>query len=330
MHKNKRQQILVTGATGVAGPAIVNQLLEKGYRVKIFSRHCLNHKAFSNQVERFQGDILDPKAISLAMKNIDAVFHLAAKLHDTKGISQDDVYLQTNVEGTKLLVTAARAAGVKRFIFFSTINVYGASDPNQFFDESSPVCPGEIYSRSKLEAERIVLDAGQCAPGFSVVILRVAAVYGKRMKGNYNLLIRYLKKGGFLLLGNGKNRRTLIFDKDLANASLKALEHPDITGKIYNITDGAVHTFQEIVYAICQAMNRKPLFIKIPEVLIQKLMVLKHKEVKSNPLNRFLSAAAKQMESLAVSGEKSQRELDFIPEYDLDKGWLCVISNTMK
>ena len=329
-HKDTFKKVLVTGATGVAGPAIVEQLVEKGYQVRIFSRHCLNHKGLSNKVERFQGDILDTEAVSLAMKNIDAVFHLAAKLHDTKGLSREEVYLKTNVKGTRLLVNAARTAGVRHFIFFSTINVYGASGPNQCFDESSPVYPGEIYSRSKLEAEKIILDAGQCTPGFSVVILRVAAVYGKRMKGNYNLLIRYLKKGGFLLLGSGKNQRTLIFDKDLAKASLKVLEHSEITGKIYNITDGKVHTFQAIVHSMCQAMGKKALFIKIPEFLIQKLMGLKHKKIKFNPLNRFLNAAAKQMESLAVSGEKSQKELEFIPEYDLDKGWGCVISNTMK
>ncbi len=328
-HKNKFKRILVTGATGVAGPAIVEQLLEKGYQVRVFSRHCLAHNCLSNKVERFQGDILDPEAVSLAMKDIDAIFHLAAKLHDTKGLSLEATYLTTNVKGTRLLVNTARAAGVKRFIFFSTINVYGASNPNQCFDESSPACPCEIYSRSKLEAEKIILEAGQCTPEFSVVILRVAAVYGKRMKGNYNLLIHYLRKGGFLLLGSGKNQRTLIFDKDLAKASLKVLEHPEINGKIYNITDGSVHTFQEIVHSMCQAMGRNSLFIKIPETLMQKLISLKHKENNSNPLNRFLNAAEKQMESLVVSGDKLQKELDFIPEYDLDKGWRCVISNTV-
>jgi len=190
MHKHQFKKILVTGATGVAGPAIVDQLLKKGYHVRIFSRHCLDQKGLSNKVERFQGDILDPEAVSMAMENIDAVFHLAAKLHDTKGLSKEDAYLKTNVKGTRLLVDAAIAAGIKRFIFFSTINVYGPSGPNQCFDESSPVCPGEIYSRSKVAAEKIILDAGASTPGFSVVILRIAAVYGKRMKGNYNLLIR--------------------------------------------------------------------------------------------------------------------------------------------
>jgi UDP-glucose 4-epimerase len=327
IHKNEFKRILVTGATGVAGPAIVNQLLEKGYRVRIFSRHCLDHKGFPNKVERFQGDILDPEAISLAMRNIDGVFHLAAKLHDIKGLSQEEAYLQTNVKGTRLLVNAAHTAGVKRFIFFSTINVYGASCPNQCFNESSPVCPGEVYSRSKLEAEKIVLNAGQCAPdAFSVVILRVAAVYGERMKGNYNILIRYLKKGGFLLLGSGKNLRTLIFDKDLAKASLMALEHPGAKGEIYNITDGSVHAFHDIVHSMCRAMGRKPFFIKIPESLIQRFIGLKYINIESRQLNRFLSAAEKQMESLAVSGEKSQKELNFIPKYDLDKGWRAVIS----
>ncbi|SMC68754.1 UDP-glucose 4-epimerase [Desulfocicer vacuolatum DSM 3385] len=330
MHKNKFSRILITGATGVAGPAIVEKLIKRGYHVKIFSRHCLKHNEMPKQVDRFQGNILDPTAITLAMKNIDAVFHLAAKLHDTKHLTREETYWQTNTTATRLLVNAARAAGVKRFIFFSTINVYGTSNRNHCFDESSPTSPNGIYSRSKLAAEKIVLDAGQHTPRFSVVILRVAAVYGERMKGNYNLLIRYLKKGGFVLLGSGENRRTLIFDKDLATASLMALEHPDATGKIYNITDGAVHTFQDIVHAMCRALDRPSSFIKIPASFMHKLIELKQQHIRSRTLNLFLNAAEKQMESLAVSGEKCQRELNFTPKYDLNKGWRHVISGNGK
>ncbi len=326
MKKRTFKKILVTGATGVAGPALVKKLLTKGYDVRIFSRHCPDHKGLPDEVERCQGNILDPEAVSRAMENADAVFHLAAKLHDTRGTSPEQAYLRTNVEGTRLLINTARSAGVKRFIFFSTINVYGVCNSHNCFDENSPTTPNDAYSRSKLTAEGLVREAGSLAPDdFDVVILRLAAVYGKGMKGNYNLLIRYLKKGGFVMLGSGDNRRTLIFDEDLALASVLALEHPGAGGKTYNITDGSVHTFNEIVHAMCEAMGRKAFFIKIPETLIRR-GILKHKKKYPQPLRMFCRAAEKQMESLGVSGQKIRTELGFAPEYTLKKGWRKVIS----
>ena len=330
MSNGNNRHILVTGATGAAGPALVNQLLKKGYHVRIFSRHCRNYKKFPGEVERCPGDILDPEAVFRAMKDIDAVFHLAARLHDIKGRSPEKVYRKTNVEGTRLLVNTARSIGVRRFVFFSTINVYGTSDPHTCFDENASACPGDAYSRSKIKAEKIVLDAGQWDPDtFSVVVLRVAAVYGKGMKGNYNILTRYLKKGGPLLLGSGENRRTLIFDKDLAQAALLALEHPGASGQIYNITDGYVHTFNEIVHAMCSAMGINRRFIRIPEPVIQGILrCFRHENFRFNPLERWLSAMKKQMESLAVSGEKIQTELNFAAQYDLNRGWHDVLSTS--
>ena len=329
MKKKTLNKILVTGATGVAGPALVNKLLKKGYVVRIFSRHCLDHKGFPNEVERCQGDILDPEAVFRATENVDGVFHLAAKLHDTRGTSPEKAYQRTNVEGTRLLLNAARLAGVKRFVYFSSINVYGFSGPHDCLDETASLTPRDAYSRSKVTAERLVRQAGSLTPDhFDVVILRLAAVYGKGMKGNYNLLIHYLKKGGFVMLGNGNNRRTLIFNEDLALAGILALEHPSASGKIYNVTDGSIHTFNEIIHAMCETMGRKPFFIKIPEQLIRRLLPINHRKSCLQPLKIFCKAAEKQMESLAVSGKKFQTELGFVPEYDLKKGWDAVISGT--
>ncbi len=321
--KRRSRRVLVTGATGVAGPALVNLLLEKGYDVRIFSRHCASSNDFSEAVERFQGDLLDRRAVSMALKDVHGVFHLAAKLHDTKGLCQDDEeYRRINVKGTDILAGEARAAGVTRLVFFSTINVYGCSGRNEIFHEASPVHPRDRYSRSKLEAEKLVLGAGQDGvDGFSAVVLRVAAVYGKRMKGNYKTLAFYLKMGGFLLFGDGENKRTLVFDKDLAAAALLALEHPRARGEIYNITDGYVHSFNGIVSSMCRSLGRKDSFLKVPEKLVGLIARLENKVPFSLGLSRFSRMAEKQMESIAVSGEKVQRELGFAPGYDLSKGW---------
>lgn len=319
--KQKRgfRRVLVTGATGVAGPALVTLLLEKGYGVRIFSRHCSSATDFPGQVERFQGDLLDRRAVAMALEGVDGVFHLAAKLHDTSGRLQGGVYRRTNVEGTGVLVDEARAAGVTRFVFFSTINVYGAFVGTEWFDETSPTVPGDPYSRSKLEAEQLVLCAGRQGggDGFSVVVLRVAAVYGTRMKGNYRTLAIYLKKGGFLLFGDGHNKRTLVFDKDLAEAALLALEHPRARGNIYNITDGFVHPFNGIVLSLCRVFGRKTTFFNVPAKWVRSVSGLEKIPI----LSRLFKMADKQMESLAVSGEKVQRDLGFVPGYDLSRGF---------
>ena len=319
-------RVLVTGATGVAGPALVNLLVEKGYCVRIFSRHCEGFDLFPKGVERFQGDLLDDRALSMALKDVDGVFHLAAKLHDTKGLCHDDEFTLTNVKGTQTLVNMARGAGVKRFIFFSTINVYGNCLKNDCFTETSPVNPQDRYARSKLEAENIVLAGAHNDPGgFAPVVLRMAAVYGKRIKGNYKTLILYLKNGGFLLLGSGVNLRTLIFDKDLAVAALLALEHPGAPGQIYNVTDGYIYSFNEIVFSICDSLGRKTLFLKVPEKLVKLILNLVNRTLCSRRLIQLSRMAEKQMESVAVSGKKLQTELGFLPRYGLDMGWREVV-----
>lgn len=320
-------RVLVTGATGVAGPALVNLLIEKGYCVRVFSRHCKGFDLFPREVERFQGDLLDGMALSMALKDVDGVFHLAAKLHDTRGLCRDDELTHTNIKGTQILVNLARGAGVKRFVFFSTINVYGNCLENECFTETSPVNPREGYARSKLEAENIVLAGVHDDPdGFAPVVLRVAAVYGKRIKGNYKTLILYLKKGGFLLLGSGANLRTLIFDKDLAAAALLALEHPGAPWQIYNVTDGYVYSFNEIVLSICASLGRKALFLKVPEKLVKLSLNLVNKMFWSRRLIQLSMMAEKQMESVAVSGKKIQDELGFLPRYGLNKGWKEVVA----
>ncbi len=324
--KSRFSRVLVTGATGVAGPALVNLLLEKGYCVRIFSRHCSGVDALPDSVERFQGNIIDPRAVSMALKGVDAVFHLAAKLHDTKGRCKGDQITLINVQGTKNLVDQARIAGVVRFVFFSTINVYGPSHQDQCFTETSPVCPQDCYARSKLEAERLVLARGTQDPdGFSPVVLRVAAVYGPRMKGNYKTLMRYLKQGGFVLLGDGKNLRTLVFDQDLAQAALLCLEHRDSHGQIYNVTDGAVHPFSHILCSMCRALGRKNLFLRISEKKVVWMLDRANRMFRFQRLAQVTRMVEKQTESLGVSGEKLQTVLGFMPVVDLDQGWRAVV-----
>ena len=164
---------------------------------------------------------------------MNVVFHLAAKLHINDPSPQLAAeYRRVNVEGTAQLAEAARLAGVRRLVIFSTINVYGCSPPGALLDEQSPLCGDSCYAASKIEAEKIALTT------LPAVVLRLAAVYGPSMKGNYPRLLRALQQRRFAFVGKGDNRRTLVHLEDVCAASLLAAEHPRAVGQIYNVTDG--------------------------------------------------------------------------------------------
>ncbi|MCJ7654343.1 MAG: NAD-dependent epimerase/dehydratase family protein, partial [Dehalococcoidia bacterium] len=168
-----------------------------------------------------------------------------------------------NVGGTATVVKAAVEAGVKRLVFLSTIAVYGDSC-EQILTEDTPVKPDTFYARTKLAAERIVLNAKRADGQPLGVVLRFAAIYGPRIKGNYQRLVQALARRRFIPIGDGSNRRTLIYDRDVARAALLASQHPNAAGKVYNVSDGHFHTLKEIIVAICQALGRKPPRFSVP------------------------------------------------------------------
>src|SRR6185436_2283127 len=135
-------------------------------------------------VTAVQGDLLDEDALQRATTGIDVGFHLAAKLHiNNPGAALEDEYRQVNVEGTRLLLDKSVAAGVRRFVYFSTINVYGLSHPGQVLSETDTPAPDGIYAETKYDAERYVLDARHPETLAPIgVVLRLAALYGPHMK----------------------------------------------------------------------------------------------------------------------------------------------------
>lgn len=309
---------LVTGATGAVGPALVRRLAKSGYRVRTLSRRRPGPGMLPAGVECMTGEITDRELLREAAADMDLVFHLAALLHvNNPPPSMQQEYERINVEGTRRLVQAADEAGCRRVVFFSTINVYGPTPPGQLFDEGAPLRPADAYAVSKVRGEEIVLS------GTSAVVLRLAAVYGPRMKGNYRRMAGALRRRLFLPVGSGENRRTLIYDEDAAAAALAAAVHPAAPGKIYNVTDGGVHTLRGIIAAICAALNRRYPLISLPypAVLAGSGMVedlARLCRVRA-PLNRAL--VQKLVEESAASGERLRRELGFRSEYDLERGW---------
>ena len=322
-------KVLVTGATGAVGPRVVAALNDAGISVRTFSIHHSPPGAFPEGVEELIGDITDPVAVQSAVNGVDGIIHLAALLHIVDPSTElQGKFERINVGGTINVVEAALKAGVKRIVFFSTIAVYGTSD-GAVLDELSPTHPDTFYAQTKCAAERIVLDAKNADMQPIGTVLRFGAVYGSRIKGNYERLTHSLARNRFIPVGNGLNRRTLIYDKDVGRSAVAAVSHPNAAGKIFNVTDGVFHSLKDIIASICSALGRRSPQFSLPLGPVRGIINLIEKGSNTlglkPPVTRVM--LDKYTEDIAVDGTLIQRELGFIPEYNLKSGWEETILN---
>lgn len=319
----KQVFVLVTGATGALGPCIVKVLDELGYRIRTLSIDKLSDGLFPRDVEVRIGDVTNVQDVRSAMDGIDAVIHLVALLHIVNPPPEMlEKFERINVGGTATIVKAAIRAGIKRIVLFSTIAVYGQAN-GQVLDEQSPTHPETFYAHTKLSAERLVLNARGADGQPLGTVLRLGAVYGSRIKGNYERLIHALAHYRFLPIGNGFNRRTLIYDKDVASGAVVAVTHPAAAGRIFNVTDCRFHTMNEIIKSICSALGRKPPRLSLPAGLTRTLVGIVEKGSRSIGLKPPATREMidKYTEDIAVDGSLIQKELGFMPQYDLKTGW---------
>ncbi|MDO8722414.1 MAG: NAD-dependent epimerase/dehydratase family protein, partial [Syntrophales bacterium] len=234
---------------------------------------------------------------------------------------------------------------VKRVVLFSTIAVYGPSD-GRVLNELSPTQPDTFYAQTKRTAEQIVLNARGADGQPLGTVLRLGAVYGSRIKGNYERLTCALAGNlgnvphfPFIPIGNGLNRRTLVYDKDVGRAAVLAVSHPAAAGRVFNVTDGEFHTLNEIIESICSALGRKPPRLSLPVGPVRIVAGLVETGYRVMGImgtrSRILANSGhvptippvtkaiidKYTEDIAVDGSLIRKELGFIPQYDLKTGW---------
>jgi nucleoside-diphosphate-sugar epimerase len=315
--------ILVTGATGAIGPPVVHALHQAGYQIRAFSADAPGAGLLPKNVEIVTGDVTDQAGVRSAMQGVDAVIHLAALLHIVNPPPElRERYERINVGGTASVIQAAISAGVKRVVLFSTIAVYGQAR-GEVLDEQSPTRPDTFYAQTKLSAEEIVMSAKNADGQPLGTVLRLAAVYGSRIKGNYERLTRALAHHRFIPIGSGLNRRTLVYDKDVGHAVVLAVSHPAAAGRVFNVTDGGFHTLKEIIESICSALGRKPPRFSLPAGPVRAVIALLEK---GSPAIGFRAPITREMldkytEDIAVDGSRIQKELGFLRRYDLHAGW---------
>ncbi len=315
--------ILLTGATGEIGPNVIAALHNLGHKIRSFSLDPPPASIGFEGIEVTIGDITNATAVQAAMQDVDAIIHMAALRQSMNPTGElEEQYKRVNVNGTAIVVEAAIKANVRRLVFFSTIHVYGDTN-GQMVNELTKPHPDTLYGRTKFDAEKIVLSAKNSHGQSMGVVLRLAAVYGSRVKGNYRQLLMALAKNRFVPIGRGENRRTLIYAKDVANAAVLAMTHPAAAGQIFNVTDGKYHNMNEIISTMCDSLGRSRPRFSLPVSPIRLIAGF------AEDLARFIGIQSpvsrvtidKYTEDIAADGQRIQSLLGFAAQYDLISGW---------
>ncbi len=233
-------KILVTGATGKVGSRFVTRILAKGYNVRILVRDAAKASLMAEQgAEVVIGDLNDPDTLPPAVRDIDAVIHIAAYFRtftDNEGI------IKTNHSGTVALANAAIAAGVKRFVFVSTGNVYQPNSRRPAReDDAVNINDPRAYSSSKIAAEHELISMHK-SQGFDVRVLRLGFVYGD---GDPHIeeIIPILKKWK----RHSGSRMHMVHHLDVAQALTILLNTDGLNGEIFNVVDDAPISLYELV-----------------------------------------------------------------------------------
>lgn len=314
--------ILVTGATGAIGPRVVRACLARGYSVRTLSTGRTGRLALPSSVDMRVGDICDIETVRTAVAGVDVIVHLAALLHQFEDVPElRQKYARVNVGGTENIVRCAVAEGVQRIVFLSTIAVYGSSR-GDLIDENTRPHPDTEYGKTKLAAEQVALSATSGGQPIATV-LRAAATYGSRVKGNYRRLAMAIARRRFVPIGPCLNRRTIVNDHDLAEAILLAARHPAAAGGVFNVSDGHVHTLSQIIDAIYRGLHRHRPRFHVPLALARTVAGLCESTGRATGLRSPLTKALleKYAEDIAVRATLIHEVLGFTPAVDLDRGW---------
>ena len=304
-------KILITGATGFIGASLINTLRTQGH--------------IMSGTTRKTGVVSGPNGIPLhkipeisvntdwsnIISGAEVIIHLAARVHIMRDQSQNpmEAFRCVNTLGTKSLALQAANAGIKRFIFLSTVKVAGETSPLGGFKESGPISPNDPYSISKYEAEQELLKIAQRS-SMEVVIIRPPLVYGPNVKGNFLSLLKLAKRNYPLPLNSINNKRSLIFVDNLTDAITKAVDHPKAANKIFFLSDEENLSTTELINKISRAFGTKARIFNIP----QKYLILLGKITGNTDIIKRLT------QTLTVDSTRIKSDLNWSPPFQSDVG----------
>lgn len=299
--------ILVTGANGFVGNALCQTLETQGYDVKRAVREV---RGLGSDRIVSVGDIEFDTDWSCVLDNISIIIHTAARVHIMNDNEPDSLlaFRKVNTAGTLNLATQAAKAGVKRFVFISSIKVNGEmTKSGKPFSPDDRYIPTDPYGLSKYEAEKGLLALAQ-KEGMNVVIIRPPLVYGPEVRGNFLSMMKWIEKGMPLPLGAINNQRSLVALDNLVNFIICCLDHPKAVNEVFLISDGEDVSTTELVHRIARAFGKKTRLIPVPT----RLMVLAARLIgKGGMVSRLFG-------SLQVDSSKASNLLGWNPIITID------------
>ena len=243
----------ITGATGFVGSQCVKRFAHKGYSIKALVRRTSDVSALTYPgVELVYGNVTESGSLEQAFQGVEAMIHLASKVGE-KGSREE--FHAVNVIGTQNLLEVARTLALKRFIHVSSLSVITGYQDHDGTAEDAPYQPtGEPYADSKIETEKLVLDAHH-RYGLPVTVLRPGFIYGPGDKVFLPTVIQNLKAGKVILIDGGKKLLNLTYMGNLIEAMELALDKKESVGEVFNITDGEKISKQKFFFTVADLMR---------------------------------------------------------------------------
>ena len=263
--------VLVTGATGFVGQTLVRRLVShEGHEVRCAIRKQRDGLEGTTHVH-VVGEVDASTDWQRALVDVDCVVHLAARVHVVRDHCHDPLmeFRRVNTKGTLNLARQAVLAGVKRFVFISSVKVNGEStNPGKAFSEADAPNPQDAYGRSKQEAEQGLRQLS-ADTGMEVVIIRPPLVYGLGVKANFASLTRAVQRGWPLPLGAVHNQRSFVGIDNLVDFIVTCLEHPAAANETFMVSDGEDLSTPDLIRRMARAMNRPARLLPVPVWALQ-------------------------------------------------------------
>lgn len=268
--------VFVTGSTGFVGKKLISYLSQNNIQISAGVRNLPEQSTHHINLQWVKtGDLLQQTEFSF-LKEVSAVVHLAARVHRMKETSTNPLakYRQQNVDLTIKLAKAAKLAGVKKFIFLSSIKVNGEkTEPGKPFLEASIPKPVDPYGISKLEAEKELLQL-HVANQFEVIIIRPPLVYGDKAQANLKTLTKLISFGLPLPFKNISNKRSLVNVLNLCDLVLTCLKSKKNMGKVFFVSDKNAYSLPELIYNLSQQIQKKPILFSFPQSALKFILKL--------------------------------------------------------
>lgn len=297
----KKKRVLVTGGGGYIGTHVVEQLLEKNYKVRIldafvYGRDILGDLENNRNLEVVKSEISDLYNLTRALRDVDEVVHLAGLVGDPACLVDKEFTTQMNVVATRTIKGLSKSFGIKKFIFASSCSVYGAS--NNVLDETSKLNPVSLYAKTKIDSETELLTDND--GDFHPVILRFATVFGHSRRPRFDLVANFFTAQAYndktITVTGSKQWRPFIHVSDVAKAVVRTVEAPPklVDKQIFNVGDDELNnTIGNLAKIVAQTVKRDKKGRGIKITVDDSKKDIRNYKVSFNKIRRNLNYKAK-------------------------------------